>query len=277
MKVFISVDMEGVAGVTHLGDVLSSKGGDYQTARKWMTAEANAAIEGALEAGATEVVVADVHSAMLNLLPDELHEDALLVRGSPRPGTMMEGLDESFDAVFLVGYHSRAGNSKGVLSHTYVLPVCSLRLNGITVGEAGFNAAVAGGVGVPVALACGDDTLEAEVGALLPWTERVVTKWAISFYAARNLSPKASRKRIHAGAKRALERLAEMKLLTLETPVRLEVDFAQPIYPYLASDIPGVERVADADCTLAYTGADMREVVRIWRLMINAGSGEFYV
>jgi len=273
MKVFISVDMEGVAGVTHINDVLP-KDGDYHTARKWMTAEANAAIEGAFEAGATEVVVADSHSAMRNLLPEELHEDAFLVRGSPRPGTMMEGLDESFDAAFLVGYHSRAGTPKGVLSHTYVLPVQNLRLNGITVGEAGFNAALAGNAGVPVALVCGDDTLEVEVAELLPWTERVITKWALSFYAARNLSPKASRKRIQAGAKRALARLAEMQPLTLETPLRFEVDFNQSIYPYLAADIPGVERVGER--TLAYTGADMQDVVRLWRLMINAGAGEFY-
>ncbi len=273
MKVFISVDMEGVAGVTHINDVLP-KDGDYQTARKWMTAEANAAIEGAFEAGASEVVVADAHSAMRNLLPEELHEDALLVRGSPRPGTMMEGLDESFDAVFLVGYHSRAGNPKGVLAHTYVLPVYNLRLNGITVGESGFNAAIAGGAGVPVALTCGDDTLEAEVAEMLPWTERVVTKWALSFFAARNLSPKASRKRIKEGAKRALERLAEMQPLALETPVRLEVDFAQPIHPYLAADIPGVECAGER--TLAYTGTNMWDVVRIWRLIINTGTGEFY-
>lgn len=274
MKVYISVDMEGVACVTH-GDHVKLEGIEYEMARKWMTAEANAAIEGALEAGATEVVVADAHSAMLNLLPDELHEDALLVRGSPRPGTMMEGLDESFDAVFLVGYHSRAGNSKGVLSHTYVLPVCSLRLNGITVGEAGFNAAIAGGVGVPVALVSGDDTLEAEVAEMLPWTERVITKWAISPYAARNLSPKASCKRIREGAKRALERLAEMQPFAMETPVRLEADFTQPIYPYMAADITGVERVGER--TLACTGDDMWDVVRIWRTMINAGTGEFYV
>jgi len=275
MKVFISVDMEGVAGVTHVGDVLSSKGGDYQLARKWMTDETNAAIEGAFEVGATEVVVADSHSVMCNVLPGELHEDALLVRGSPRPGTMMEGLDNSFDAAFLVGYHSRAGNPKGVLSHTYVLPVYNLRINGVTVGEAGFNAAIAGGAGVPVAMVSGDDTLEAEVAEMLPWTERVITKWAISPYSARNLSPKASCKRIREGAKRALERLAEMQPYVMETPVRLEVDFAEPIYPYLAADITGVERVGER--TLACTGTDMWDVVRVWRTMINAGTGQFYV
>jgi D-amino peptidase len=275
VKVYISVDMEGVACVTH-GDHTRLEGIEYEMARKWMTAEANAAIEGALEAGATEIVVADSHGHMRNMLPDELHEDALLVRGAPRPLTMMEGLDETCDAAFVVGYHSMAGTAEGVLSHTYIgRSVCALRLNGITVGETGFNAAIAGHFGVPLALACGDDTLDAEVGALLPWTERVITKWAISSISARNLTPKASQKRIREGAKRALGRLSEMKPWALEAPIRFEVNFMAPIYAYLAADVPGAERVNER--TLAYTGADMLEITRIWRLMINATLGEHFV
>lgn len=275
MKVYISVDMEGVACVTH-SDHTKLEGTEYEMARKWMTAEANAAIEGALEAGATEVVVADSHGHMRNMLPDELHEDALLVRGAPRSLTMMEGLDETFDAAFFVGYHSMAGTAEGVLSHTYIgRSVYALRLNGITVGEPGFNAAIAGHFGVPVALVCGDDTVDAEVGALLPWTERVITKWALSSTSARNLTPKASQQHIRQGAKRALDRLSEMKPWTLETPIRFEVDFMAPLYAYLAADIPGVERVNGR--TLAYTGTDMLQITRIWRLMINAGLGEHFV
>jgi D-amino peptidase len=143
------------------------------------------------------------------------------------------------------------------------------------VGEPGFNAAIAGHFGVPVALVCGDDTVDAEVGALLPWTERVITKWALSSISARNLTPKASQKRICEGAKRALERLSEMKPWVLETPIRLEVGFARPIHAHMAAEVPGVERVDGR--SLAYTGADMLEVNRIWRLMINASLGEFFV
>jgi D-amino peptidase len=213
---------------------------------------------------------------MRNMLPDELHEDALLVRGAPRPLTMMEGLDETCDAAFFVGYHSMAGTAEGVLSHTYIgRSVYAIRLNGITVGEPGFNAAIAGHFGVPLALVCGDDTVDAEVGALLPWTERVITKWAISSISARNLTPKASQKRIRQGAKRALGRLSEMKPWTLETPIRFEVNFMAPIYAYLAADVPGVERVNER--TLAYMGADMLQITRIWRLMINATLGEHFV
>ena len=275
MKVYVSVDMEGVACVTH-GDHVKLEGIEYEMARKWMTAEANAAIKGAFKAGASEVVVADSHGHMRNLLPDELHEDALLVRGSPRPLTMMQGLDETFDAAFLVGYHSMAGTPQGILAHTYLgRSIYAVRLNGLTVGEPGFNSAIAGHFGVPVALVCGDDTVEAEVGDLMPTTERVVTKWALSTFAARNLTPKASQKRIRQGAKRALARLANMEPLLIEKPIRFEVDFMQPLSAHLAADIPGVERVGGR--TLVYTGADMLDVTRIWRLMINASLGEFFV
>jgi D-amino peptidase len=275
MKIYISVDMEGVACVTHT-DHTKLEGPEYEMARKWMTAEANAAIEAALETGATEVVVADSHGHMFNLLPDELHEDALLVRGSPRPLTMMEGLDETFDAAFLVGYHSMAGTAKGILAHTYIgRAVYALRLNRTTVGEPGFNSAIAGHFGLPVALVCGDDTVDAEVSALMPWTERVTTKWALSPLAARNLTPKASQKRIREGAKRALGRLSEMKPLLFETPIRFEVDFMRPIHAHLAADIPGVERISGR--TLAYVGTDMLEITRIWRLIINASLGKFFI
>lgn len=275
MKVYISVDMEGVACVTH-GDHVKLEGTEYEMARKWMTAEANAAIEGALEAGATKIVVADSHGHMRNMLPDELHEDALLVRGSPRSLVMMGGLDETFDAAFLVGYHSMAGTALGILAHTFIgRAVYAVRLNGIAVGEPGFNAAIAGHFGVPVALVCGDDTVDAEIGALMPATERAITKWAISPLAARNLTPKASQKLIRQGAKRALERLAEMKPWILETPIRFEVDFMRPIHAHMAADIPGVERLDGR--TLTYTGANMLDVTRIWRLIINASLGEFFV
>lgn len=275
MKVYISVDMEGIAGVTH-GDHVRLEGVEYEMARHWMTAEVNAAIEGALESGATEIVVADSHGHMRNVLPDELHEDALLVRGSPRPLTMMEGLDETFSAAFYVGYHSMAGTQNGVLSHTYIgSAVYNIRLNGKPMGEPGFNGAIAGHFGVPIALACGDDTLAAEVGSIMPATERVITKWAISPSSAKNLSPKASQKRIRAAAKQALARLGEMKPFVVETPVQFEVDFMRPISTYLASDIPGVERKGSR--TLCYTGETMLDVVKIWRLIVNSSLGDFFV
>lgn len=275
MKIFISADIEGVACVTH-GDHGKLEGLEYEMARRWMTQETNAAVEGAIEAGATEIVVADGHGHMRNLLPDELHEDVLLVRGSPRPLLQMEGLDDSFDAVFFVGHHAQANDGLGILAHTFVGKIVyDLKLNGVPVSEVVFNAAVAAHFGVPVALSAGDDRLAADVSATLPWVENVITKWAISYTAAKNLTPKASQKKIREAAKVALGRLSEMKLYEIEKPIRFEVSFKYPLQAYLPEAIPNVERVDGR--TLAYTGSDMIEISRIWRLMINAALSGFTV
>ncbi len=275
MKVFISVDMEGIACVTHT-DHVKMEGGEYEAARKWMTAEVNAAVEGALEAGATEIVVSDGHGYMRNLLPDEMNEEVTLVRGTPRPLLQMEGLDDSFDAAFMIGYHAQAGNATGTLAHTFVgRIVYQVRLNGMPVNEAIFNAAVAGHFGVPVVLVAGDDALATELEKTLPWAERVVTKWAISTYASRNLTPKAAQKRIRAAALAALKGLPDMQVFNFKAPIRFEVTFLKPIHAHLVSDIPGATWVDST--TVAYEGADMLEISRIWRLMINASLSDFPV
>ncbi len=275
MKIYISVDMEGVACVTHREDIVPT-GDGFALARKWMTAETNAAVMGAYKAGATEVVVSDSHNYMRNLLPDELHEDVLLVRGTPRPLSQMEGLDETFDAAILVGYHAMAGDALGVISHTFLISmVHAVRFNGITFGEAEISAALAGHFGVPIALVCGDDTLAARVRHTLPWAERVTTKWAINTTAAKNLTPSASQKKIKGATISALSRLQDMKPFTLETPIRFELDYMQPIYAYLGADIPGVEQISGR--TLAYTGRDMLDVFRVWRTMLNAALAQVQV
>jgi len=275
MKIHISVDMEGIACVTH-GDHTKLEGVEYEMARKWMTAEVNAAVEGALECGATEIVVADSHGHMRNLLPDELNEKVLLVRGSPRRLTMMEGIDSSFDASFMIGYHSMAGTHHGILSHTYLgRSIYALRLNGLTVGEPGFNAAIAGHFGVPVALVTGDDTVAAEVNKIMPTTEQAIVKWVISNNAAKNLTPTVAQRKIKEGTINALKRLKKIKPFVVETPVKFEVDFMLPISADIASDIPGVELVNGR--TLSYVGKDMLDVVKIWRLIINSSLTAFAV
>jgi D-amino peptidase len=188
----------------------------------------------------------------------------------------MEGLDESFDAALLVGYHSMAGTARAVIAHTFsISSVHAARFNGRTLGESGISAAIAGHFGVPVAMVCGDDSVATRVEELLPWAEPVITKWAVNFNAAKNLTPRASQKRIRASAKKALGRLGEMKPLVLESPIRFELELMQPLWANVAADIPGVERLDGR--TLAYTGADMLDVLRIWRLMMNAYIGEFHV
>lgn len=275
MKIFISADIEGVACVVSRADG-KLEGVEYERAREWMTGEVNAAIEGSFEAGAKEVVVADSHGHMRNLLADKLHEDAYLVRGSPRPGTMVEGVDETFDAAIFIGYHSRAGNPRGVLAHTYLgRTIYEVRLNGEAVGESGLNAAIVGHYGVPVALIAGDDTVKEEVNELMPWTENVVTKWAISTLSAKNLTPKASQKKIKAGVEAALGRLDEMKPFVVEKPVKLELDLMQALSAHIAMDIPGMKRVDGR--SIEYVGDDMLDVVRIIRLVGNSVLGEFFL
>jgi len=269
MKVYISVDMEGVAGVVSPDEITDDKP-DYQMARRWMTAEANAAIEGAFEAGATQVVVSDSHGKSNNLLLDELPEDVLVVRGFPRPLVMMDGIDDTFDAALLVGNHSMAGNPKGVLAHTFLTQIFyNLELNDITVGELGMNAAIAGFFGVPIALVTGDDTLNAEAEKIVPWAEKVTTKWGISKSAACNLSPKVSQEKTRAATVKALKNLSNMKPLVLDKPYRMKVDFNLAIQAYLAADIPGVERIDGR--TLTYENNDLTEVVKVWRVMANLG------
>lgn len=272
MKVFISVDMEGIACVTH-PDHVKQEGGAYEAARRWATGEANAAIEGALEAGAAEIVVSDGHGKMHNLIPDELHEDVTLVQGIPRPLLMMEGLQAGFDAAFFIGYHARAGNPSGTLAHSFSgQHVREVMLNGEPVSEALFNAAVAGHFDVPVAMIAGDSELAIEVEEKLPWVERVVTKWALSGRSARNLTPKASQAAIRTAAAVALKDIKDKKAHKLPTPITFEVDLRYPILAYVASAIPGMEKTSST--SLRYTAAEMIEVTQIWRLMLNACSSQ---
>jgi D-amino peptidase len=272
MKVYISVDMEGVAGVTNRMHVNQKLGGvEYAMARRWMTAEVNAAIEGAMKAGVEEIVVADSHGGMTNMLPHELHKDVTLVRGRPRPLHMMHGIDESFDACFLIGYHAMAGTHRGVLAHNFMAN--AIRLNGLTVGEFGFNSAIAGHLGVPVVLVSGDDTLAAEVKTIMPSTERVIVKTGISPYAAHSLSPEMSQEGIRAGAERALDRLAEIEPFVVDTPIKFEMDFPHR-HPALftGEDIDGVELVGFS--TLVYEAQDMLNAARAMRMIFNMSSGD---
>ncbi|HJS47741.1 MAG TPA: M55 family metallopeptidase, partial [Gemmatimonadales bacterium] len=189
MRVYISVDMEGVAGVVHedqTNPVDPRCAAEYARFRRLMTLEANAAVEGALDAGATRVVVNDAHWFMRNLLAEELHESAELVSGDPKPLSMMQGIADGFEAAFFVGYHAMAGTAEAVLDHTYTDRVAAARLNGAPIGELGINAALAGAHGVPVALVTGDQAVAAEARALLGGgVATAVVKQAIGRQAAR--------------------------------------------------------------------------------------------
>jgi D-amino peptidase len=258
LKVFVSVDMEGVAGVVS-PDQLGPSGFEYARFREFMTKEALAAVMAAKEAGATEIVVADSHGNGQNLLIEQFPPDVRIVRSWPRPLGMMGGLDASFDAALFVGYHSSTDNPQGVRAHTFSSArLHSVKLNGQVASEGSFNAAVAGHFGVPVVFVSGDDAAVAEVRAQLGDVEAVETKRHLGFHAAETLTPAAACARIAEGVKRALARRAGFKPFRVATPVTLDVTFKNYRPAEVAAYLRGIQRV-DAH-TIRFVGQDMLEV-----------------
>jgi D-amino peptidase len=274
MRVYVSVDMEGVAGVVHedqTDPIDPRHAGEYNRFRRLMTGEANAAIEGALAAGADRVLVNDSHWRMMNLLAEELHPAAELLSGSPKARSMMEGVELGFDAALFVGYHAMAGTGHAIIDHTYTDRVHECRLNGRPVGELGINAALAGTYGVPVALVSGDQALAAEARALLgPSVETVVVKHAVGRFAARSVAPAEACRRIRERVTAALGRTHAP--FVLPAPLRLEVDFELTQMADMAELTPGSVRTGGR--TVSYSHDDYREVFRAWRALYNLAGVE---
>ncbi len=257
LKVYISVDMEGIGGVV-TREQTGPEGFEYEQARKWMTAEANAAIQGAFEAGATEVLVSDSHGNGQSLLLDELDPRARLIRAWPRKLGMMEGIDETFDAVLFIGYHASAGQRHATLAHTMSSRrLFEIKLNGQVVPEAGFNAALAGHFGVPVALISGDQTIIAETRRLLGDIEGAEVKTGIGTV-ARMMHPAKAQALIRERTRAALMRLEEFRPWRLTTPITLEITFKWEQDAEAAGFLPGVEMVDGR--TIRYVGRDMVEI-----------------
>ncbi|MCX7379928.1 MAG: M55 family metallopeptidase [Alphaproteobacteria bacterium] len=268
MKVFISADIEGVAGV-----VTPQQGApgnvEYERARRLMTEEVSAAIAGAFDAGATEVLVNDSHGPMTNIIPELLDPRAELILGRPKPTYMCAGLDASYDAVFFTGYHSGAGQH-GILSHTVNgFAFYSIRVNGIDCAEATLYGAYSGSLGVPVVMLSGDDRLKAQCAPLFPGAEFAVVKTALSQRAARALSPENARALIRASAATALRNKAACRPYVIPGPYRLELDLSSVTLADLACGIPVAERVAPR--TVAFH-ADTMEGVGGWMGAIGAMS-----
>jgi len=275
MRVYISVDMEGVAGVVHEDQTnpLDPRcASEYARFRRLMTAEANAAIQGAVDAGATRILVNDSHWTMRNLLAEELHEEAELVSGGPKPRSMMEGIDAGFDAALCIGYHARAGTRSAVLDHTYTDRLIDVRLNGRSVGELGLNAALAGVFDVPVVLVSGDSALATEAHDLLgDDVATVIVKEAVGRHAARSLAPAVACRRIREAATKVLKR-KRLKPFTVEAPITLEADFSKTVEADMAELVPGSIRTSGR--TVAFSHDDYREVFRAWRAMHNLAGVE---
>jgi len=258
LKIYISVDMEGVAGVV-TADQLGPTGFEYERFRQFMTNETLAAVRAAKESGATEIAVSDSHGNGENLLIEEFPKDVHIIRSWPRHGSMMAGVDASFDAALFIGYHASTTNPRGVRAHTFSSAhFTRVALNGNAVTEGEFNAAFAGALGVPVIFASGDDAAVEELKSKLGSIETAETKKSLSFHSAETLTPEASCERIAAGVKSALERLHDFKPYTVRTPVTLEISFKNYTPAQMLSYLRSVQRVDSH--TIRFVGKDMAEV-----------------
>lgn len=270
MKILISVDMEGASGIVtsretgyprrQVGDPEATP--DYLVGRHWLTGDVNAAVEGAMEAGATAFVLHDSHGLdYRNVVLDELHPAVEVVRGMPIIFYEYDDLRDSYDAAFLIAMHARAGQP-GVLSHVLDWPLLhEVRINGQPVGESQITAALAGHFGIPTVLITGDDVVCEEMKA---WTagqiETAVVKQSLSRYAVRCLPLPEARERIRQAARRAVERIGEIQPSRYEPPITLEVDFEDRQVAWYASWMPQVRY--EGDRTVSYTDDDFLSVYK---------------
>ena len=270
MKVYISVDMEGVAGVV-TADQLVPGGFEYERFRHFMTDETLAAVRAAKEEGAGEIVVSDSHGNGENLLIEEFPKDVRIVRAWPRHGGMMGGLDSSFNAAIFIGYHASTTNPNGVRAHTFSSAhYTRVTLNGNAVTEGEYNAAYAGAKGVPVVFASGDDAAVEEIKSRLGYIETVETKKSLSFHSAETITPAASCERIFSGVKSALSRVREFKPYVIKTPVTLEITFKN----YMPAEVLGYLRIVQRvdSHTIRFVGKDMDEVDDFEEFVSNYGA-----
>src|SRR5512142_1332835 len=227
MKILIAADMEGITGVT-TWDQVNPSHAEYARFRKLMTQDVNAAIRGAYDGGADEVIVADGHANGTNILIEELDPRARLNSGSPSPFSMMQGIDESIDGVIFVGYHARNGSPNAILDHTWSSKaVANVWLNEILTGEYGLNAAVAGHFGVPVIMVSGDQVACAQAAELLGDIETAVVKQATGRFAGECLTPETAQELICLAAEHAVQRLVEGDApdpFVLDTPITVTVE-----------------------------------------------------
>jgi len=245
--------MEGVGGITSWKEMGSRE------AKELLTQEVNAVIAGIKDGSdkVEEVLVCDAHALGENILVDLLDPDASLVRGAPRSFHMVEGLDNSFDMLFLVGYHGMAGARHAQMDHTYSsYSIYNLRVNGRSVGETSLSAGFAGELGVPLVFVSGDQSVGEEARELCPDVVTVVTKLGFSRFSAKLFNPKNVRKRLREGAKKAVLNASRVKPVVFEKPLRVEIDFVDTAMAELVSMVPGVESLGGR--TVGFVAEDFK-------------------
>ncbi len=270
MKIYISADIEGIWGIVSRKQI-GGESSDYQRARKLMTEEVNLISKYLWENGAKEIVVNDSHGPMDNILIEDLDPKVELISGYPKVHSMMEGLDESFDGVLLIGYHPKAGTEKGIFDHTYSGRVVgSIKLDHQEMGEIGLNARLAAHYGVPVILVSGDEKACESVKEELGEIETVAVKTALSRYCAKNLPYETIKKNYKISVKKALESIDFTEPISIAAKPLIEIKFQQSVMAELVENIPGIVKTAEG--TLTYQAVDMPDMYRVMRSAITLAS-----
>ena len=274
MKLYVSTDMEGIAGVCAWEQVdARTPHPEYAIFRSYYTREVAAAIEGARSGGAGEVLINDSHGPMRNLLFEELPGDVRVVFGNRKPFSMVQDADASFGGAFFIGYHGGSGDANAVLSHTYTPSVVyDVRVNGIACSEAIFNAGLLGYYGVPLLLVTGDRTTVERVRAQMPWVTGVIVKESIGNFAAASMAPEAARRAIRDGARTAVADAAAARPYCFEPPIELSVDLVKTEQADLVETIPGFQRTGARSVRFVHDAFPtiFKAFVATWRLGAQA-------
>lgn len=272
MKVYISIDLEGIWGVVS-SKQLGGESTDYARARKLMTEEVNLVCGELFKNGVTEVLINDAHGSMDNLIIEDLHPDVNLISGYPKTLSMMEGVDEEIDCAMLIGYHPKVGTREGMFEHTYAERVISeLVINGEIVGETGLNAVVAGHFGVPVVLVAGDWQVTQDAQNEIGPIQTVSVKKAISRYCARHLSKNQLKKAYAEAITTALKKVEEAPVKRAEEPIKLQMMLNQVVMADLAAAFPAAKRVDNM--TIEYQAKDVVDMYKAFRAMVTLAEQE---
>ncbi len=267
MKLFLSTDFEGTSGIVAWEQIMEGMA-EYEQGRRLLTDEVNAVINGALEAGATDIVVNDSHSFMRNLHPQDLAGQATLITGQHKSLYMMQGLDASFDGACFVSYHGSIGAEHAVLSHTYnPRAIWEVRINGEVVGESGINALVAAHYGVPIIFVSGDEATAREAQFIAPNAEKVIVKQSLGRFAASHIHPSVACDMLRVGAARAVKNIGNMQQPQFSLPVSIEITFLVADMAEWAYWIRGVERV-DAR-TVKLSGENLLDLYRMFVTIVT--------
>jgi|DewCreStandDraft_4_1066084.scaffolds.fasta_scaffold33525_4 D-amino peptidase len=264
MKVYISADIEGITGITHDEQTFGTSN-DYMQGRKWMTDDVNSAIDGAIKAGATEIYVKDAHGNGRNIFLDDLRKEAYLIAGWDIINSMVQGIDDSFDALILIGYHSMINTENGILAHTMTGIVKQLSINGKPIGEPELSSLTAGYYGVPVVFIAGDQTAISELCGFVGEIPHVITKYGMGRTTGRLIHPELNQRAISKGVYEALSNLEFFKPFKMEKPLKMSLKLSKIAMADLISLMPNIQRISQDE--VMYEAKDVLEMLRMFRVM----------